>query len=200
LPAVQAPLEMMKLRVVADFLEIVITGKKGGSVTLKFDPDGKRDLASHRALIEVMRLAAEGPLKLMVMSEGRPNIPAEVALPDIEVDAALDQFSNVIACFEKATAGVLPPELAVSQREIDIAWNAIVDFNGLVAGTDFKGAFEFAEVPKDTVSSRLPPSSSIMSRSASGCSVPSSGARSSILSLTVRRAESNSAPRASSKL
>lgn len=152
LPAVQAPLEMMKLRVVADFLEIVITGKKGGSVTLKFDPDGKRDLASHRALIEVMRLAAEGPLKLMVMSEGRPNIPAEVALPDIEVDAALDQFSNVIACFEKATAGVLPPELAVSQREIDIAWNAIVDFNGLVAGTDFKGAFEFAEVPKDTVS------------------------------------------------
>jgi hypothetical protein len=55
----------------------------------------------------------------------------------------------VIACLEKASAGILPSDLAVSQRDIDIAWNAIVDFNGLVAGTDFRGAFEFDQAPND---------------------------------------------------
>lgn len=152
LPAVPAPQELMKLRVVADFLEIVVSGKNEGRVTLDFDPDRKRGLASHRALIEVTRIAAAGPLKLLVTCEGFPNIPAEVTLPDITEDEALQQFSNVISCFEKASAGILPPDLAVSQHDIDIAWNAIVDFNGMVTGTDFKGAFEFAEAPADTLS------------------------------------------------
>lgn len=152
LPAVQAPQEMMKLRVVADFLEIVVDGKNRGQVTLNRDPDRQRGPASHRALIEVTRIAAAGPLKLLVMCEGYPNIPAEVSLADVSEDDALQQFSNVIACLEKASTGILPPSLAVSQREIDIAWNAIVDFNGMVAGTDFKGAFELAQAPVDTVS------------------------------------------------
>lgn len=152
LPAVPAPQELMKLRVVADFLEIVINGKNEGQVTLNRDPDCKRGLASHRALIEVTRIAAAGPLKLLVTCEGYPNIPAEVTLPDIAEDDALRQFSNVIACFEKASAGILPPDVTVSQREIDIAWNAIVDFNGMVTGTDFNGAFEFAEALPDTIS------------------------------------------------
>ncbi|WP_156394348.1 hypothetical protein [Mesorhizobium sp. Root172] len=152
LPAVPAPQELMKLRVVADFLEIVVTGSNKGKVTFDLDPDRKRGLTSHRALIEIMRLAAEGPLKLMVASEGYPNIPTQVELPGIEVDDALQQFSNVIACFEKASAGVLPPDLAVSKRDIDIAWNPIVDFNGMVAGTDFSGAFELTQALKDKVS------------------------------------------------
>lgn len=152
LPAVQAPQEMMKLRVVADFLEIVVNGKNQGQVTLKRDPDRQRGLASHRALIEVTRIAAAGPLKLMVTCEGYPNIPAEVALADLSEDDALQQFSNVIACLEKASTGILPPDLTVSQREIDIAWNAIVDFNGMVMGTDFNGAFELAQTPLITIS------------------------------------------------
>lgn len=152
LPAVPAPLAMMKMRVIADFLEIVISGRKEGQVTLHLEPERRRGLASHRALIEVIRLSAIGPLKLMVTSEGRPNIPAEVSLPGIRTDAALPQFADVISCLEKASAGILPPELAVSQRDIDIAWNAIVDFNGLVAGTDFKGTFEFRVAPNDKLS------------------------------------------------
>ena len=152
LPAVQAPQEFMKLRVVADFLEIVIEGQNRGQVTLNRDPDRQRGLASHRAMIEVARIAAAGPLRFLVTCQGFPNIPAEVVLPDVTVDDALQQFSNVIACLEKASAGILPPNLAVSQREIDIAWNAIVDFNGMVTGTDFKGQFELAGAPTDTLS------------------------------------------------
>ncbi|MEG3170211.1 hypothetical protein U1737_18650 [Sphingomonas sp. LB3N6] len=152
LPAVQAPQELMKLRVVTDFLEIVIDGKNRGQVTLNRDPDRQRGLAAHRAMIEVMRIAAAGPLRLLVTCPGYPNIPAEVAIPDANVDDALQQFSNVIACLEKASAGILPPDLAVSQREIDIAWNAIVDFNGMVTGTDFDGQFELAETPAKTLS------------------------------------------------
>lgn len=152
LPAVEAPQALMKLRVVADFLEIVINGKNQGQVTLNRDPDLKRGLASHRALVAVTRIAAAGPLKLLVTCDGYPNIPAEVSLADIAEDDALQQFSNVVACLETASAGILPSELTVSQREIDIAWNAIVDFNGMVAGTDFNGVFELAEAPSDTLS------------------------------------------------
>ncbi|VXC80694.1 hypothetical protein [Sphingomonas sp. 8AM] len=152
LPAIHAPQEVMKLRVVADFLEIVVDGKNRGQVTLNHDPDRQRGLASHRALIEVTRTAAAGPLKLLVTCEGYPNIPAEVSLADVSEEDALQQFSNVIACLEKASTGILPPGLAVSQREIDIAWNAIVDFNGMVAGTDFNGAFELAQAPVERVS------------------------------------------------
>lgn len=114
LPAVQAPQELMKLRVVADFLEIVIDGKNRGVVTLSRDPDRQRGLASHRAIIEVTRIAAAGPLRLLITCPGYPNIPAEVVLPDVSVDDALQQFSNVIACLAKASAGILPSNLAVS--------------------------------------------------------------------------------------
>lgn len=147
LPGVEAPLDMMKLRVVADFLEVVVNGRNEGEVTLVRDFDRKWGLASHRALVEVTRAAAAGPLSLLVTCEGFPNIPAEVTLAGVVEDDALTQFSNVIACFEKAAAGVLPPDLAVSSRDVDIAWNAIVDFNGMVTGSDFSGRFELAEAP-----------------------------------------------------
>jgi hypothetical protein len=152
LPAVQAPQEIMKLRVVADFVEIVIDGKNRGQVTINHDPDRQRGLASHRAMMDVTRIAAAGPLRLLVTCQGFPNIPVEVTLSDVSVDDALQQFSNVIACLEKASAGILPADLAVSEREIDIAWNGIVDFNGMVTGTDFKGAFELAEASPGALS------------------------------------------------
>lgn len=147
LPSLQAPQEFMKLRVVADFLEIVIDGKNRGVINLNRDPDRQYGLASHRAMIEVTQIAAAGPLRLLVTCSGYPNIPVETMLRDVSVDDALQQFSNVIACLEKASAGILPRDLAVSQREIDIAWNAVVDFNGMVTGTEFDGRFELAEMP-----------------------------------------------------
>lgn len=153
LPSVQGPLEIMKLRVVTDFLEIVVTGSKQGTVTLINDPDRQLGLNSHRARIDVLRIAASGPLRLMVAVEGKPNIPADTVLQVDKIDRALEQFSNAIGCLEKASAGVLPTDLTVSQREIDIAWNGLVDFNAMVTGTDVAGNFEFEEEPDERLRS-----------------------------------------------
>ncbi len=144
-PGIEAPIDMMKLRVVADFLEIVLTGTKAGAMTLNLEPGRRRGLASFRSLVATLHLAAAGPLNLLVTSPDMPNLPASVELAGIEEDAALQQFAKVIDCLDKASAGILPADFAVSQDEIDTAWNGIVDFNGMVTGTDFKGSFELME-------------------------------------------------------
>lgn len=141
------PPEHMKLRVVADCLEIVMPARGEGSVTVNTDRDARRSLARLRGLTEILKGAAAGPLQIMVISEDRPNIRVEVELEDVENDDALSQLSNVIACMEKASAGILPAEFAVSLSEIDEAWNGIVDFNAMVGSTDFSANLGFAEPP-----------------------------------------------------
>lgn len=141
------PTERMKLRVVTDILELVVAGTNTGRLTLHFEPGRRLRLPSHRAFVEILKLAAVGPLSLAVFQDGRAIMPVTGRLEGVEPDEEVGQLSNVIACLEKAMSGVLPAAFAVSRSEIDYAWNHLVDFNGLVAGTDFKGRFELRQAP-----------------------------------------------------
>jgi hypothetical protein len=142
LPALpDLPLEFCKLRVVADFIEIVISGTKVGKVTFHLDRGTHRSLPGLRALANVLKVAEEGPLQFQVSSDGNLLPPFEVSMPGERSGVEVQQVSNVIACLEKASSGLLLAELTLSLSEIAQAWNAIVAFNGMVTGTDMKGRF-----------------------------------------------------------
>lgn len=141
------PIELRKLRVVADFVQIVVSGVGIGEVTFDLDGTVQRSLRGLRAVADVLTAAEEGPLQFQISSEGDPQLPFTVRMPVERDGDELRQLSNVIACLEKASAGLLPPELTLSLDEIDRAWNAIVDFNGMVAGTGMKAKFELDRPP-----------------------------------------------------
>jgi hypothetical protein len=135
------PLEFCKLRVVADFIEIVMTGAKTGEVTLHQNRDAYRSLQGLRAFANVLKIAEEGPFQIQISRDGKTLPPFSVTLPIEQNDDAVQQIGNVITCLEKASAGLLPAELTLSLLEIGRAWNAIVAFNGMVTGSDMKGKF-----------------------------------------------------------
>jgi hypothetical protein len=142
------PIEFCKLRVVADFIEIVISGTSTGEVTFNLDRSTHRSLAGLRALANVLRAAKEGPLQFQISSDGKALTPFAVSMPGERSGEGIQQVSNVIACLEKASTGLLPPELTLSLGEIDHAWNAIVAFNGMVTGTNMKCRFTIRhEIP-----------------------------------------------------
>jgi len=146
------PLELRKLRVVADFLEIIISGSREGSVNFAFNGTDQRTIPGLRALIDVARRAENGPLNIQISSEGRPNLPVTVAIPSSWDKDQLQQLSNVVACLEAVTAGILPTNPTLSFVEIYAAWNAIVAFNGLVTGTDLHGKFKLELAPDRVLS------------------------------------------------
>lgn len=136
------PLKFAKLRVVADFIEIIVSGNREAKISLSYDGTKQRGLASQKALINVFRLARLGPLNMQISSEGRPNIPISGYLPISEEIGDFEQLLHIFTCLETVSYGIIPSDLTMSLCEIDDAWNSIVNFNGLVAGTDFQGRFE----------------------------------------------------------
>jgi hypothetical protein len=159
LPAIPGlPLEAMKLRVIADFLEIIIGGKGESKVTLNIDDEQCRSLGAHRAMIDVTQAAINGPLEVTVTSPGQHNLSLKIALPNCVDDLNINQYSAVIALLEQISVGILPIDHTVSSGAIYAAWNDLVDMNGLVNGTDFKGSFNLeAPIASDVVLDEMRP-------------------------------------------
>jgi hypothetical protein len=152
LPAVpDLPVEVHKFRVVAEFVEIVAGPKTGGTVTLHLDGTVERSLPATRALTNVLRATAQGPIQIQVTAQGKPAFSFEVSVPCGRTDQQLEQLSNAVACLETASTGVLPVDLKISLEQIDASWNALAEFNGLIAGTNMKGAFTLASAPERAV-------------------------------------------------
>jgi hypothetical protein len=137
------PPELLKLRVVAEFIEIVIGSTKAGKVTFHLDRRTHRSLPALRALANVLKAAKEGPLQFQISKDGNLLLQSVVSMLGEQCGDDVQQVSNVIACLEKASTGLLPAELTLSLAEIDQAWNAIVAFNGMVTGTHMKCRFTF---------------------------------------------------------
>lgn len=135
------PLEFRKVRIVADFLEIVITASGTGNVTLLPDRNVHRSLPRLRAYANVLKFAEEGALQIQIGRNEHSLRSFSVNLPIQENDGIFQQLPDVVACLEKASAGVLPADLTISLLEIRLAWNAIVAFNGMVSGTGMKAKF-----------------------------------------------------------
>lgn len=140
------PREFCKLRIVADFIEMVLTVTETGDVTFHIDDKEQRSLPGLRALMSILRAAKEGPIIFQVSVVGSGAITFTVRMPDVQMGPnELEQLSHICDCLAAASEGVLPAGLTLSIAEIYEAWNSIVDFNGMVTGTDFKGKFTFAE-------------------------------------------------------
>jgi hypothetical protein len=135
------PVEYYKLRVIANFLEVVITSAGAGHITLRLDPDAHRSLADLRAFATVLKIARQGSFQVQIHWSSHSLPPFLVNLP-IEQDFEIGlQLSDIITGLEKTSAGVLHPELTLSLLEIGRAWNAIVSYNALVAGEGMTGNF-----------------------------------------------------------
>ncbi|MVT66768.1 hypothetical protein GPL21_16845 [Bradyrhizobium pachyrhizi] len=135
------PLEFRKLRVIADFLEIMITGQNAGHITLYLDPDAHRSLTGLRAFVDVLKIGDQGPLQIQISCNGR-SLPSFSANLPIEQDAEMiRRVSDAITGLEKASVGALLPELTLSLSEISQAWNSIVAFNDLVTSSGMSGTF-----------------------------------------------------------
>jgi hypothetical protein len=147
------PVEFRKIRVVAEFIEMVIGATKAGKVTFHLDRSTPRSLPGLRTLVNVLKAAKEGPLQFQISRNGNMLLPFAVNMPGDQSGDDVQQLSNVIACLEKVSMGLLPAELTLSLAEIYKAWNAIVPFNGMVTGTDIEGRFTFdREVPAEVSS------------------------------------------------
>src|SRR4051812_41997035 len=117
------PAELRKCRIVADFIEIVAGGTDEGQVTFHRDGKVRHSLRGLRALADVVRAAKEGPLQFQVSVDGRFLLAFTVTMPEQPDGGAIEQISNVVACLEKASAGLLPDDLTLSLAEIGKVWN-----------------------------------------------------------------------------
>lgn len=135
------PREYLKLRVVADFIEIVMTGAHTGKVTLNFKPESARPLSGLRALLDVLKMASQGSLQFQIGRDENLLPPFLVSLPMGQDKGQIQRYSDVVACLEQVSRGVLPAGLTLSLSDIKRAWNDIARFNGMIAGTNMKGKF-----------------------------------------------------------
>ena len=151
LPAIPGlPLKVCKARVQADFVQIILAGNEDGKVEFDLAGDRQRSLPSLRAAARVLEASHTGPVNFQIGSDDGEPFSFSAEMPIQFTKDELKQLSNVVACFEKVTSGILPPNLTMSFDEIDNAWNEIVDFNGMVAGTDMKATFTLdREIPDD---------------------------------------------------
>lgn len=136
------PRELRKIRVVADFLDIVISESGESIAHLRFTDSEQRTLASLRALLDVASRTDFGPLHVQIDCGELPSLKASLAMPSIVDSSELKAFSNALACIEAATDGVLPSDFTLSFGEIYKARDAIVHFNGLVTGTGLQAQLE----------------------------------------------------------
>jgi hypothetical protein len=144
------PPELRKCRVVADFIEVVVGGNDEGKVSFRIDRGAHRSLLGLRALVNVISAATEGPLQFQISAEGHLLLGFTTTVPVEPKGEELQQLSNVIACLEKASAGLLPAQLTLSLAEIYTAWNEIVAFNGMVTGTNLRTNFKLSGEPSGT--------------------------------------------------
>jgi hypothetical protein len=80
------PTELRKIRIVADFIEIVLTATPDGDVTFHLDNDERRSLPRLRTLTGILRAAREGPLQFQVSRIGGGALPFSTS---ISIEAAV---------------------------------------------------------------------------------------------------------------
>lgn len=132
------PPEFARYRITADMLDLV-TDLQPASATGFRMSSSRTDQLTLEGLakrLELTRLVGLGPLDIQVRMDGRILFGA-VCTPDpgITFDWTKD-FAAVVSMLRSVAAEDLPEGLTLSIGEIDDAWTEVVDFNGMVAGTD----------------------------------------------------------------
>lgn len=144
LPGLQP--ELIKTRVVADFIEVVIEGSGSGTVNLTFAFEDCRSLPAMRSLLDVLALAESGVLDVSIWHERRVLLSGSVSISLREgLGTWVNWFSPGLHCLEIVAGQNAPPELSVSIQVIEASWSDLVRINGLVAGTDLSSHMTIGE-------------------------------------------------------
>jgi hypothetical protein len=132
------PEELFKLRVVADFMELIVT--HGGQVTMNLESsaDIQRPLGSLKALIDTLTQSGSGPLDISIFVQDQVLFTFVSPQREICDPRWLLQMMFILECLGKVCEGNESDGLTISISEIMAAWEDIVRFTALVTGTNFQ--------------------------------------------------------------
>ncbi len=147
------PEALLKLRIVAGFLEILILAGNRGKIDLNVEHHQPLSLAMLRSMTTLRLMAVQGSLDIQLFVEGRLVYAADATLARHE-DPWIDAVPNALDCLETAVAGVAPSDFSLSFADIFAAWDGLVDFAGLVAGANLTIDCVFASPPDQAPESR----------------------------------------------
>ncbi|MCH4269665.1 MAG: hypothetical protein LKF80_14805 [Brevundimonas sp.] len=139
------PREHFKLRVQADFLDMVNRLDGDGDVTLNWSPDQQRSLRDLRNALDIARLLAEGPLDVQVRVDNQIWFGGECRLNEAERFRWAARFSKGLATLEAVVGADVPHGLTLSVRDLDDCWNEIANLSGLIADGDLSARLVFGE-------------------------------------------------------
>lgn len=142
------PPELLKVRVVADFIEILFTEAQGSTVKFNIRSDTQRSLLNLWALAKAHEAAKAGPIQIQISIDGKVLFEFVSDMKAEQLGDHLRNISEVIESLERASRGLLSEKLTLSLDDIFDAWNEIVRFHGMIAGTNMRGNFKIdREVP-----------------------------------------------------
>ncbi len=131
------PDALKKVRIVADFLEILLPGVGDGKIDLKIDSQQPMSLARLRNMTTLRLMASQGPLDIQLFDRGRLIFAADAELPNTD-EPWLRSLPDALTCLEIVAIDIAPDEFALSFTDIFKAWDDLVHFNGLVRGGDMR--------------------------------------------------------------
>lgn len=131
-------LDLLKLRIVTDILELVISAAGPASCTVKMLYADKRTLTNLRAAIDFGVLAGRGMLSFQLRHEGRPPLDFKGDVSAIWNDEWMPDLSLLLRGLEAACEGSPPTDLTLSIDDLGAVWDPLFDFTGLLIGSPMK--------------------------------------------------------------
>lgn len=145
------PREVFKVRIVADFLEIILPAEGDGQVNFTSHDEDQLPLALLKTRIEVMRASSAGSVEIVAVLDGDRLFEGEVALAG-DFPARLDDLICLVSALQVTAAEVAPSALTISFADLVRNWNALADFHGFTAGQDMTCSVGFdSDIPQDVV-------------------------------------------------
>lgn len=133
------PPEHFRYRLRADILDLIVDPNADGQKQTAKASSMAEDQLSLEALgrrLALVRMLARGPIKLQMRMEGRIMLDAACVIDAGQQFAWADRIALAVEMLSMLAAGDIPPTLTLSVADIEMAWPALVDLNGLVRGAD----------------------------------------------------------------
>lgn len=97
------PLEAMKMRITADFLELIVSGEGKATLNVKFNGEEKRSLPTLVRLFRFLIAAEKGPLAVRIAVPGLRNFDIYGELPFQDEEHWMRDFAVALDCLQPHT-------------------------------------------------------------------------------------------------
>lgn len=132
------PPEFLRYRVTADILDLVVDPNGGETRVARADvaPEDRLSLEDLAKRLAVLRMLSTGRVEIQVRLGGRIALGAFCSIDAGDQFVWAVRIGEVLEMLREVAGEDIPEGLTLSAVDLDAAWPALVDLNGLVAGTD----------------------------------------------------------------